>query len=149
MITQIILPVLHTVFSVYWLQQHAWFWSQCLIPPKMWQRLYTWKRQHASCGCYNMPCNIVPPNSITHLHWAAFLIGTSLDGRLKAVSGSLAWGPVCWSQMIHEVLQTHHTVVLLQRLQLEIITVRNMHLLQGNRQYTDYSAKQPPHWQDL
>lgn len=46
--------------------------------------------------------------------------------------------------MVHEVLQTHHTVVLLQHLQLEILTVGNMHLLQGSRKQAEYTAKLSP-----
>lgn len=122
--------------------QVAWVHSsQCLILTKMWQRLF---------GSNDFQSKVVTRRSAasshqnpSHLHRAALLVRTPLDGWLEAVSNSLTRGPVCRSQMVHEALQTHHTVVLLQWLQLEIFTVRNMHLLQGEKKKakTEYSAK--------
>lgn len=64
-----------------------------------------------------------------YLHGTALFVLAPVCCRLKAVGDSLTMMPVFGSQVLHEVLQTHHTVVLLQRLQLEILIVRDVHLL--------------------
>lgn len=47
----------------------------------------------------------------TRLHRAALPIGRSLGCRLEAVGPPLAGRPVSGGQRLHEVLQTHHSVV--------------------------------------
>lgn len=64
----------------------------------------------------------------THLHRTASLISGSLGGRLEAVGFPLARRPVFGSQRLHEVLQTDHSVVRGQGLQLEEVPVGNMDL---------------------
>lgn len=64
----------------------------------------------------------------THLHWTGFLISSSLGSSLKAIGSPLSWQPVFGSQRLHEVLQTDHSVIRWQGLQLEELPVRNMDL---------------------
>lgn len=73
-------------------------------------------------------CKQIITSLDSDLHGAGFLVCTPLCSRLKAVGFPLSREPVFRSQLLHEVLQTDHTVVGRQGLQLEELTVGNMDL---------------------
>lgn len=67
------------------------------------------------------------------LHGAGLLVCTPLSCSLKAVGSPLTRGPIFGGQLIHEVLQTDHTVEGRQGLQLEELAVGDVNLNRRNK----------------
>lgn len=70
-----------------------------------------------------------------HLHGTGAFVSTPLRRSLKTVCHSPAGRPVLRCQLLHELLQAEHAVVLLERLQLEVLLVGNVQL-QGRDSFT-------------
>lgn len=70
-----------------------------------------------------------------HLHGTGAFVSTPLRRSLKTVCYSPAGRPVLRCQLLHELLQAEHAVVLLERLQLEVLLVGNVQL-QGRDSFT-------------
>lgn len=68
----------------------------------------------------------------THLHGTCAFVRASLGSSLEAISHSPAGRPVPGRQMLHEFLQADHAVVPPERLQPEVLRVRDVQLW-GNR----------------
>lgn len=82
------------------------------------------QRQPDQLGCW--PRGV--QQELTHLHGTGAFVRAPLSRRLKAISHSLAGRPVNGGQRLHELLQADHPVVPEQRLQLEVLGVRDMQL---------------------